>query len=953
MIIQHRYSTILKRFFTLCFCFVAGIFWVSAQITPSSPEYIEVCKNKSESANFAVTPVGSLSEYVFEWFIFRGSDWERLSIPNRPTYNAVETGEYKCVARKTATGEEFEPVFFKAVVNDVPFVSDIDAPSICEGGDLTATVNTIIFHNNLKSLPYEWKLSGTTIEKGTIEPGDPLELIIRQVPVSQSTSVLSLTVGDDVNSCGTTTTANWIYVRPNPKAPVFDQTEKYCHEQKLVLKDSLKIIERNRAWWYQDSEGKIPVLDNETKKPIAPVPETSKTGDQSWWVLQEQVWPQSDPDYGLVCKSSLTEAKITVLPLSDSPLIPEHIISKCLYDQEFTPEAEGDNLKWYRDIGQGQTQPLNVAPQINTSLATNQIYFVTQTKPNECESPKDDNGKITILIRDRAKTEEIKLTFDPPYATQLCPNNSIRIEATPSNSQITNPVFKWYAYSNKTGDIEGEPIPQGGSAISTPPLMKDTVFYVTIRYNIADVEFCESNYPRPAIVNVGDIELPYFTIKGSQNQDSTVRILPQLEFFTDEISCKVPYNNFLPTVRDNCTDQENLKPFTKSPLPEYFLLGDTTITWWVKDDAGNEDYALQSVRVRDIIPPQGKCPEDMVWLIDESEESAFVSYNLENLYTDNCGKLKFDRKILFAEIGGKKDSVLITPEWGGIEDGLEFPFGTTRVIHEIFDKSGNITTCSFNVIVKYPPRPLTVYINSTSGNTICLGQEVVITSAVSGGSGRYVYSWEPRPWSEPIFKDYPERDVTYTLIVSDGETSLSKTVDIKVLKPDGVKLVLDGGVQMDRIFEGDEVLVTATRLNSDKYFFSSYKLLLNNEVIQEIGLNNQVSFQAELGTYFIRVFAKDENFCVAEDQMLIEVDSRKLPNAFTPNSRDGKNRLFLEGFDLEVYTRSNELLYKGFDGWDGYHKGKLLPQGTYLYVVRRIMNNGQLWIFKGTVTLKQ
>jgi gliding motility-associated-like protein len=193
-------------------------------------------------------------------------------------------------------------------------------------------------------------------------------------------------------------------------------------------------------------------------------------------------------------------------------------------------------------------------------------------------------------------------------------------------------------------------------------------------------------------------------------------------------------------------------------------------------------------------------------------------------------------------------------------------------------------------------------------------------------------------------RDYPIVNTTYELTVNDGVTSVSKSVAITVLETKPVTLTLEGR-PMDQIFEGDEVLVTATS------GFSSYKLLLNNEVIQEVGLNNGVSFQAELGKYFIRVFATDDNFCVTQDQLVVDIESRKLPNVFTPND-DGINELFLAGFDLQVFNRTGQLLYNGTEGWDGKYKGKKMPQGTYLYVVRRIMNNGELRIFKGTVTLK-
>jgi hypothetical protein len=228
---------------------------------------------------------------------------------------------------------------------------------------------------------------------------------------------------------------------------------------------------------------------------------------------------------------------------------------------------------------------------------------------------------------------------------------------------------------------------------------------------------------------------------------------------------------------------------------------------------------------------------------------------------------------------------------------------------------------------------------------ICPNEEVVITPIINGGSGNYTYSWKkPHYWNEPTIRDYPSQNTTYELTVKDDSTTLTRFVQITVLETKDVELTLEGHT-MDKILEGDEVLVTATS------GFSSYKLLLNFEIIQTSGMNSGVSFQAELGTYHVQVFATDFNDCVSQDQLEIVVDSKRLPNVFTPNF-DGKNDVFLEGFDLEVYSRSWQLLYKGFNGWDGTFKGKIQPQGVYVYVVRRIMNNGEHRSFKDFVTLK-
>ena len=59
----------------------------------------------------------------------------------------------------------------------------------------------------------------------------------------------------------------------------------------------------------------------------------------------------------------------------------------------------------------------------------------------------------------------------------------------------------------------------------------------------------------------------------------------------------------------------------------------------------------------------------------------------------------------------------------------------------------------------------------------------------------------------------------------------------------------------------------------------------------------------------------------------------------------------MKGYDLSVMNRWGQLLYEGYDGWDGSFNGKVMPEGTYYYVIRFKDAIGNVSVTKGSITL--
>ena len=84
-----------------------------------------------------------------------------------------------------------------------------------------------------------------------------------------------------------------------------------------------------------------------------------------------------------------------------------------------------------------------------------------------------------------------------------------------------------------------------------------------------------------------------------------------------------------------------------------------------------------------------------------------------------------------------------------------------------------------------------------------------------------------------------------------------------------------------------------------------------------------------------------------------------VPNSFTPNN-DGLNDtfrakgLFIENYSMEIYSRWGNLMFHTDDlekGWDGFYRGTLSPQGTYVYKIKATDPRGRSVLNQGTVHL--
>lgn len=119
-----------------------------------------------------------------------------------------------------------------------------------------------------------------------------------------------------------------------------------------------------------------------------------------------------------------------------------------------------------------------------------------------------------------------------------------------------------------------------------------------------------------------------------------------------------------------------------------FPAGITIVEYTVTDASGNTASCSFTVTVTDTILPTINCPIDIVVNNDPNQCGAIVNYPAP-VALDNCP----DFTVTLVE---------------GLASGSFFPVGTTIVIYQIEDVSGNIDVCTFDVTVNdtQPPTPV-------------------------------------------------------------------------------------------------------------------------------------------------------------------------------------------------------------------------------------------------------
>jgi len=132
-------------------------------------------------------------------------------------------------------------------------------------------------------------------------------------------------------------------------------------------------------------------------------------------------------------------------------------------------------------------------------------------------------------------------------------------------------------------------------------------------------------------------------------------------------------------------------------------------------------------------------------------------------------------------------------------------------------------------------------------------------------------------------------------------------------------------------------------------FINSHSFILLFSILSSIYICNaqpssNLNYDENLNIYRVVAIRNQNNpiESVSNGVVVEKPYSLYSPNAFSPDG-DGINDFFnisgqkIEDFQIEIFNRWGQMVYKSFDlndGWDGTFNGKKLPTGTYVYKIK-------------------
>ena len=266
---------------------------------------------------------------------------------------------------------------------------------------------------------------------------------------------------------------------------------------------------------------------------------------------------------------------------------------------------------------------------------------------------------------------------------------------------------------------------------------------------------------------------------------------------------------------------------------------------------------------------------------------------------------------------------------------------------------------SLSIIVL--PYATPTIILSADRDVICVGQQVVLNSAIENGGAAPQFVWQIGANS------FTTTSATYTVsglnastnvsctLISDyacvaSNTVLSNTIEIQVNQIPTVTLSEDVTIQ-----EGETTELTASATAGMTYLWTPSASLSCSDCYTPI------ASPVETTVYTFNV-TDTATSCNAIDSLTVSVIRNYdiwVPSAFSPNG-DGNNDFFfvrgnnIKEFNISLYDRWGNKVYESSnlaEGWNGEFQNRVINSGILVYVLNFTLNDGISATQKGNITV--
>lgn len=249
----------------------------------------------------------------------------------------------------------------------------------------------------------------------------------------------------------------------------------------------------------------------------------------------------------------------------------------------------------------------------------------------------------------------------------------------------------------------------------------------------------------------------------------------------------------------------------------------------------------------------------------------------------------------------------------------------------------------------------------SANDSICAGEQVVITATNTNPSINFDYLWEP---DSVIVSPSITNQVTVA-------PQTTQYVYVTASAPNGClvgdSILINVGFIPDGVVvaSASEYFVTegsTVNLYGEPSGYASYTWTPGEGLVNE----NAQSTQATVEQETIYTLSVSDGLCTKSDTTKIQVYQficgdpyLYIPNAFSPNGDNNNDVLYVKGTLIKemvfrIYDRWGELVFESFDradGWDGTFRGRPLDPDVYDYYLKVICIDDEESIIKGNITL--